>query len=69
MKRILRLPEVIKQTGLSRSTIYAFMKKGNFVESVNLSDSGRAIGWDSELVQRWIDSRLDSKLQNKEESC
>lgn len=64
MKRILRLPEVKKKTGLSRSTIYAFMKEEKFPTSINLG-GGRAIGWIEESIDNWI----DSKSKGKEESC
>lgn len=60
--RILRLAEVIALTGLSRSTIYRLMAKGEFPEAVNLGgSSGRAIGWKAEEVYDWID-RLERRL-------
>ncbi len=57
-KKILRLPEVIEITGLSRSSIYAFMKEGNFPLSINLG--ARAVGWKAEEIHGWIDN-LKSK--------
>ena len=42
-RRILRLPEVIAATGLSRSAIYARMSQGDFPSSVRLGL--RAVGW------------------------
>ncbi|MCH8060411.1 MAG: AlpA family phage regulatory protein, partial [Proteobacteria bacterium] len=35
-KRVWRLPEVIIQTGLSRSTIYEMIKRGEFPRQFNL---------------------------------
>jgi prophage regulatory protein len=40
---ILRLPQVKKRTGLSRSSIYLRMAIGEFPASISLG--GRAIGW------------------------
>jgi prophage regulatory protein len=40
---ILRLPQIIKRTGLSRSSIYLRMANNEFPESVSLG--GRAVGW------------------------
>jgi len=41
--RFLRLPEVMKRTGLSRSTIYVRLAEGRFPRPVALG--GRAVGW------------------------
>ena len=40
--RILRLPQVLEVTGLSRSTIYLRMADGSFPKQVSLG--GRAVG-------------------------
>lgn len=52
---ILRLPEVIRLTGLSRSSIYRLESLGQFPSRVKLSES--ASGWRSEEVQEWINTR------------
>jgi prophage regulatory protein len=56
-KRIWRLPEVLNQTGLSRSTIYEMISRGDFPQQVKLGP--RAVGWSSEDVVHWIDSRIE----------
>ena len=53
--RILRLPEVMKITGLPRSTIYLYMKEGDFPKQIQLTK--RSVGWRSKEVQKFIDSR------------
>jgi len=53
--RILRLPEVMKTTGLPRSTIYLYMKEGEFPKQIQLTK--RSVGWRSEDIQKFIDSR------------
>lgn len=56
-RRILRLPEVKRRTGYGRTSIYALMKEGKFPQSRKIGT--RAIGWDSQEVQDWIDKKLD----------
>ncbi|MDC5841314.1 helix-turn-helix transcriptional regulator [Vibrio europaeus] len=52
-QRIIRLPEVKEMTGLSRSTIYLRMSKGDFPQSISLGE--RAVGWLETDVERWLD--------------
>lgn len=54
MNKILRLPEVISKTGLSRASIYKQMKAGTFPQSRSLGH--RAIGWLESDISDWIDS-------------
>ena len=55
---ILRLPNVKKRTGLSRSSIYLGIKNGTFPQSCQLGP--RAVGWDSRAIDKWIDDRVNS---------
>ena len=55
---IWRLPEVLRQTGLSRSTIYEMISRGEFPRQVKLGR--RAVGWMANDVQDWIHSKVDS---------
>jgi len=54
--KILRLNEVKALTGLSRSTIYAQMAKGNFPKQLQLTGA-RSVGWYESAVIEWIESR------------
>lgn len=54
-KSVIRLPEVMRRTGLSRSTIYAYMQKGFFPQSVSLGV--RAVGWYDCDIDAWIECR------------
>ena len=54
---ILRLPQVIHRTGLSRSSIYLRMTNGEFPESVSLG--GRAVGWLESEVDEWIVTKIE----------
>lgn len=42
-------------TGLSRSTIYLMMKRGEFPRPVKLT--GKAVGWPESTVAAWLESR------------
>jgi prophage regulatory protein len=53
--KIVRLKSVIESTGLSRSTIYAMLKAGNFPQSVSLGV--RSVGWHEADIQNWISTR------------
>jgi len=54
--RILRLKEVIQKTGLSRSSIYQFMKDGEFPKSIELG--ARAVGWLESEIDLWVKRRV-----------
>lgn len=53
---VLRLPQVRKRTGLSRSGLYAAQKAGNFPRSILLG--ARAVGWLQSEVDAWIAERI-----------
>lgn len=53
---ILRLPQVKQRTGLSRSTIYALVKSGQFKKPISLG--ARAVGWLESDVEEFIAARI-----------
>lgn len=55
---MLRLRAVQDWTGLSRSTIYAMMQRGEFPKNITLG--ARAVGWLDADIQAWIDSRVSA---------
>jgi prophage regulatory protein len=55
LTEILRLPAVIQQTGLARSSIYRRVKEGEFPQPVRLSK--RAIGWYRREIEVWQATR------------
>jgi prophage regulatory protein len=58
MHTILRLPEVKRSTGLSRSTIYLRIARGAFPKPVSLG--GRAVGWLEAEIQEWLQRRIEA---------
>lgn len=55
MSKILKLPDVMAATALSRSSIYDFVKRGIFPAPVKLSE--RAVGWLASEVDGWLEQR------------
>lgn len=53
---IIRLNDVIKMTGLSRSSIYDLISKDTFPKQIKLTS--RSSGWLESEVQQWIDERV-----------
>jgi prophage regulatory protein len=51
--KIMRLPAVKDQTGLSRSSIYLRMNKKEFPQSISLGS--RAVGWLEEDIEQWLE--------------
>jgi prophage regulatory protein len=56
MGKILRKRDVIRLTGLSKSTIYKYIKDGLFPSQIQLGP--RAVGWLEEDVKTWLNSRI-----------
>lgn len=53
--RLLRREEVETLVGLSRSSIYAAMAKGNFPRPLRVGR--RAVRWDAATLERWLATR------------
>ena len=60
--RIVRLPDVLKRTQLSRSTIYNFINSGSFPSPVKLG--ARAMGFFAADIDAWILSRVGASILN-----
>lgn len=58
--RVLRRPDVLAATGLTRSALDRELRAGRFPAPFRLSDDPRArsIGWSHREVQRWIAERV-----------
>lgn len=56
MLRLIRLPDVLTLTGLSRSTLYDLVSRGDFPTSVKLTK--RTVAWIESEVTQWIESRI-----------
>ena len=59
MDRILRTPEVVKLTGLSRTTIWRRVRSGDFPAPVKLGSlASRSVGWRESEIEEWIEQLL-----------
>lgn len=56
--QLLRLKEVMKRTGLSRSMIYELAGKGKFPKQILITE--RCVGWVEDEVHDWILQRLEA---------
>lgn len=59
---LLRRPDVERITGLSRSSIYAMMKIGEFPQSIPLT--GRIVAWLQSEILEWVQSRIEIRKTN-----
>jgi prophage regulatory protein len=60
---ILRFWEVCQLTGLSRSTIYDAIARGDFPAPLQLTP--RAVGWPEEQIAAWLKSRRRAQLRGR----
>jgi len=52
---MLKLPAVVRETALSRSTIYAAIKSGDFPAPLRIGK--RAVAWRVEDLEAWLQRR------------
>ncbi|WP_306131335.1 helix-turn-helix transcriptional regulator [Roseivivax marinus] len=57
--RILRRPEVERITGLSKSTLYRMIARGDFPAPARIGE--RAVGWHSRIVIDWLTTAAESR--------
>jgi prophage regulatory protein len=50
-KKLIRMVQVVEQTGLSKTTIYELISEGEFPRQIKV---GRISLWDESDVQSWI---------------
>lgn len=62
MQRFLKLPEVMRVTGLSRSSIYAFIQSNKFPAPIPLGP--RAVGWLEAEVNDWVQQKIELRGSN-----
>lgn len=55
---LIRLPEALKRTGLSRTRCYVLIARSEFPPPVKLSREGRAIAFPEAEVDAWIAARI-----------
>ncbi len=61
-ERLIRLNEVIRITGLSRSRVYQYISEGKFPDNVSIG--GRSVAWVESEVYRWVKSVIGRRESN-----
>lgn len=56
---MLRLDEVIKKTGLSRSSIYKYISAGQFPKPVHLGE--RTVAWVEGEIEDWLMEKVKKR--------
>jgi prophage regulatory protein len=59
--KLIRLPEALAKTGLTRTRAYVLIAKGEWPQPVKLSDGGRAIAFSEAEIDTWIAQRLAAR--------
>lgn len=57
--KVLRIKHVMEKTGLSRSSIYALCKKGEFPKQAPLGR--KIVGWLEEEIDQWLRTRFSAR--------
>ena len=53
---VVRMPDVVTMTGMSRPTVYRMIKDGMFPASIKLSPG--AVGWLRTEIEQWVADKL-----------
>lgn len=61
INRLIRLPEVMRLTGLSRSLIYLLISQGTFPQQIELNK--RTAAWLESEILFWIEERISLARQ------
>ena len=61
-KQIYRFPEVMKLTGLSRSSIYLAVSKEEFPKPIKIGR--RAVGWPNDVIENWVQKLMEKNNEN-----
>jgi prophage regulatory protein len=62
LKQLVRLPQVKQTVGYSRSEIYRLIALNRFPKPIRIGD--RAVAWDSDEIQLWINDRIKASSQD-----
>lgn len=63
-KRLIRVPEVLRRVGFSRTTMYELIKEGRFPDKIIIG--ARAVAFVESEIDAWIENTIsDSRRNNK----
>lgn len=61
MQTLTRIPQVLQQIGLKRSTLYALIASGEFPQQIKLSKDGRAVAFVQAEIDEWVAARIAAR--------
>lgn len=61
--KLIRLPEALERTGVSRTRLYVMIAKNEFPQPVKLGPNARAIAFPEAEVEAWIADRIAAREQ------
>lgn len=64
-KQVLRIRGVVRKTGASRTTVYDWMRRGQFPRPIRLG--ARAVGWLESEIDSWIEGRVAATNASRED--
>lgn len=62
---LLRIKDVMRRTGLSKSYIYQLSELGKFPRQIQLVEGGKSVAWIEAEVQGWIEQRITNRINNR----
>lgn len=66
MAQLIKLPEVVKLSGLSASSVYRLASRNQFPQPLKLNPPhGRSSAWVLEEVQQWINDRIAASREEE----
>ncbi len=63
MEALIKLQEVQRRSGLSKTEIYEKMKIGEFPDRVLISI--RAVGWVESEIETWVQNKIQARSHRK----
>ena len=64
--QLLRLPQALEKTGLTRSALYAAVNAGRFPKPVKIGL--KAVAWPADELDEWIGSRMAERAAAREQA-
>jgi predicted DNA-binding transcriptional regulator AlpA len=61
--RIVRIPELSARLGLRVSSLYVLIARGALPRPKPIVPGGRAVGWDSEVIEAWFFARKGASAE------
>ena len=59
--RLIRINEVMRITGISKSYIYQLCSQNQFPKSIQLVPGGSSVAWVESEVSEWINNRIQDR--------